>query len=281
MLKKLSEKYLPVVIGKYINFLSVISPRTGGNKAMQVFCTPRSGRLRPKDEEVLSSFTREQLEYDGHNIQCYVKGNGPRTVMLLHGWESNAARWKRLFEILEKNEHLRIVAIDGPAHGLSGGKLFNSPLYARFIQTACAHYQPHTLIGHSIGAASIVYCLTHFETAMPEKLVLMGSPSDFTDIAKTYTDILKLSPRSVNAMHERFRDVFKMEPEYYSIGNFAKQLNVSGLVVHDTEDLVSPFSNGQKIADNWKDSVLIPVTGAGHSLNHKETLQQVAAFVQD
>lgn len=281
MLKKFKEKYLPVAMGKYINFLSFISPKTGGNKAMQIFCTPRSGRLRPKDEEVLSSFTREQLEYDGLSIQCYVHGTGKRTVMLLHGWESNAARWKRLFDILLKDESLRIVAIDAPAHGLSGGKMFNSPLYARFIQTACTHYRPQALIGHSIGAASIVYALTHYEMHLPEKLVLMGSPSDFTDIAKVYADILKLSNRSEKAMLDRFREVFNMEPEYYSIGNFVKQLEVPGMVVHDTEDLVSPFSNGEKIAGNWKGAVLVPVTGSGHSLNHRETLQQVAHFVRE
>lgn len=278
MLKKLKAKYLPVAMGKYINFLSLISPKTGGNKAMQVFCTPRSGKLRPTDEAVLSSFTREQLEYDGLTVQCYVKGNGSRTVLLAHGWESNAARWKRLFPLLEKNDQLRIVAIDAPAHGLSGGKMFNSPLYAHFIQTACAHYRPQVLIGHSIGAASIVYALTHYEMNMPEKLVLMGSPSDFMDIAQTYADILKLSDRSKTAMLSRFRNVFNMEPEYYSIGNFVKQLDVPGMVVHDTDDVVSPFSNGQRIAGNWKGSRLVPVTGSGHSLNHHETLEQIAAF---
>lgn len=280
MLKKITQKYLPRITGMYINALTVFSPQSGGSKAVKIFCTPRSGRLRPKDEEILSGFHREQLNYEGLNIQCYVKGTGPKTILLVHGWESNAARWKRLFDLLNGEEQFRVVAIDAPGHGLSGSEQFNSPLYAQFIKKACDHYHPQILIGHSIGAASIVFYLTHFEATTPEKLVLMGSPSDFKDIADTYTNMLKLNKRSVNAMMKHFKHIFEMEPEYYSIGNFAAQLDIPGAVIHDLDDPVSPFSNAEKIAGNWKGSELMPISGSGHSLNNRDVLQKLVSFIK-
>lgn len=279
MFKKKLAEYLPRVLGMYINTVAIIAPRYAGKKAVTIFCTPRKGRLKPKDEATLSAFTRKQLTVNGLTIQCYEKGNGPKTILFAHGWESNAARWRKLFALLEQEPGLRIVALDGPGHGGSGSKLFNSPLYAQFIKQVCEHYRPDVLVGHSIGAASIVYYLTHFKAEMPEKLVLMGSPTDFTEIAATYIQLLKLNKRSSAAMMNRFRELFNMEPAYYSIQNFVRQLSVTGAVVHDIEDQVSPFSNAEKIAANWKGSVLVPVTGSGHSLNTAEALQQVVNAV--
>jgi pimeloyl-ACP methyl ester carboxylesterase len=199
--------------------------------------------------------------------------------MLVHGWESNAARWKRLFDLLENEDRYRVVAIDAPAHGGSGGSQFNSPLYAQFIKKACDHYHPDILIGHSIGAASIVFYLTHLQAQPAEKLVLMGSASDFTDISKVFTQFLGLNRRSVEAMNSHFRQLFQMEPDYYSISNFARKLEIKGLLVHDVQDPVCAFTNSERIAANWKDAVLVPVNGAGHSLNSTEALEKIMQFV--
>jgi pimeloyl-ACP methyl ester carboxylesterase len=45
---------------------------------------------------------------------------------LVHGWESNASRWGNLLPYLKKSGST-IIAIDGPAHGLSSGKEFSIP----------------------------------------------------------------------------------------------------------------------------------------------------------
>ncbi|MBL7728169.1 MAG: alpha/beta hydrolase [Dinghuibacter sp.] len=275
MLKKKLDIYLPRIIGAYLNTVARVAPRYAGKKAVTIFCTPRKGRIRPKDEAALAAFSRKQLTVNGITVQCYEKGNGAKTILFAHGWESNAARWKRVFDLLERGNEYRIVAIDGPGHGGSGSKLFNSPLYAQFIQEACAHFRPDILVGHSIGAASIVFYLTHLEAITPEKLVLMGSPSDFPEIAETYSRLLQLNKRSYSAMMQHFRELFNMEPEYYSIRNFVKQLTVPGVVVHDTGDAVSPFANATAIAGNWKGAKLVPVSGSGHSLNTSEALELV------
>jgi pimeloyl-ACP methyl ester carboxylesterase len=279
MFKKAMQKFLVRGTGIYINTLSFIAPRLGGDKAIRVFCTPRTRGLSAKDEAILAGFSREQLEYNGCRVQCYVKGTGPIVILLAHGWERNAARWKYLFDMLDSQKQFRIVAIDGPAHGLSGSKQLFPPLYAQFIKKACDHYQPQILIGHSIGAASMVYYLTHLETQPAEKLVLMGFAPDFPHLARNFIALLKLNNRSVRAMMNRFKHIFKVDPEAFFISHFTTQLNIPGMVIHGTDDSYSPFANAQKIAENWKGSKLVAIKDGGHSLNNAEVMQKIMQFV--
>ena len=61
----------------------------------------------------------------------YWEGNN-KTILLAHGWESNSFRWKNLITELQRYGY-SIVALDAPAHGDSGSKMFNAILYSEFI----------------------------------------------------------------------------------------------------------------------------------------------------
>jgi pimeloyl-ACP methyl ester carboxylesterase len=65
--------------------------------------------------------------------------------------ESNASRWKKKY--LLKKSGSTIIAIDAPAHGLSGGE-FNIPTYAEFIDILFK-IQTKYLIGHSLGVKPV------------------------------------------------------------------------------------------------------------------------------
>jgi pimeloyl-ACP methyl ester carboxylesterase len=59
---------------------------------------------------------------------------------------------------LFKKSGSTIIAIDAPAHGLSGGKEFNIPQYAAYIDIL-AQIKTSYLIGHSIGGKTV--CTTN------------------------------------------------------------------------------------------------------------------------
>jgi pimeloyl-ACP methyl ester carboxylesterase len=56
-------------------------------------------------------------EVDGHRIAYYQTGEGPGTVVLVHGLGSNLAFWRETIPALA--EHYRVVALDLPGYGLS------------------------------------------------------------------------------------------------------------------------------------------------------------------
>lgn len=274
-LKQRLEPYLPRLAGAYLNLVSMVAPGYAGKKAVHIFTTPRRGRLRPKDVQYLSSFEQPVVPAEGLNIQCYRKGNGGPVILFVHGWESNAARWQPLLQAFEAAGACTLLVMDAPAHGASEGEQFNSLLYGRCMAAICSRFRPDVIIGHSIGAASAVYALTHCEMPLPKYLVLMGSPSDFLDIAENYVQMLRLNKRTQRAMMRQFEKRFGMRPDYYSISAFAERLTVPGLVVHDYKDDICPFTNGERIAAAWKGSELMAVSGMGHGLNHPDVFERI------
>jgi pimeloyl-ACP methyl ester carboxylesterase len=64
-----------------------------------------------------------------------------------HGWEV-MPRDGKMLPYLRKSGST-IIAIDAPAHGLSGGTEFNIPQYAAFIDILVQKFKPQFLIGHS------------------------------------------------------------------------------------------------------------------------------------
>lgn len=101
-MKKKIENALPKIVGKVINTASYISKEYAANKALTLFATPRKGKIAPGQLIFLKSASTQELEYNGLKIATYQWAGNNKTLLLVHGWESNSARWKNLIEVLKK-----------------------------------------------------------------------------------------------------------------------------------------------------------------------------------
>ncbi|HEY8301303.1 MAG TPA: alpha/beta fold hydrolase [Jatrophihabitans sp.] len=112
------------------------------------------------------------------DVNVVVTGDGPHTVVLLHGFSDNLSTWRRIVPALAV-EH-RVVAIDLPGHGATT-RAFRAPLlngYAAVVLEVLdglGVHDPVSLVGNSMGAAvSAVLAAGH-----PERIagaVLIGMP---------------------------------------------------------------------------------------------------------
>jgi pimeloyl-ACP methyl ester carboxylesterase len=276
--KAIKEKLLPKAIGAYLGTLSYIAPTKSGDLALKIFGTPRKGKIRIKEQTYLQNFETGTLRYNELDIRYYKKGNGTCKVLFLHGWESNTARWRHLFTYLEKSD-ITIYAIDGPAHGGSGGTEFDSLQYAEFINVACTAFMPNVLIGHSIGAGSIAYCMSNIKHHAVDKIILMASPDTFSEIMESYITIIGLNQSGQKALHNAIVRKYHIEPKNYCVSDYVKNIQCAGLVIHDTEDDISPLKNGQRIAKNFKQAQLLITDGYGHSLQNEHVFAAIKTFL--
>jgi hypothetical protein len=68
-----------------INTIALFSPLMAGRMALDIFRTPRKGRLREQDKTFLAGAKWETLQAEGLDIQTYRwEGSGP-TILLAHG----------------------------------------------------------------------------------------------------------------------------------------------------------------------------------------------------
>lgn len=266
-------------VGLYINFLSYVRPQKAAHLSYALFSQPREGRLSKNSlPQILQNTKIETSHHNEHHFQTYIWEGNQTKILLVHGWESNAARWQKALPHLQKSGST-IIAIDAPAHGQSSGKEFNIPLYAEFINKAVQKYQPSIIIGHSIGGAACVYHQHLFPKTSIQKMVILGAPSDLKTLINNYIAMLSLNKRMISLLENRFINRFNFKLDDFSGKKFASNFTVKGLIAHDTADTVVAFEEGKKTASTWKNSQFIATTGLGHGMHDDELYQKVVAFL--
>ena len=279
-MKKLKRQLTILRLRLYLNTLALFYPKKAGAIAFQIFCTPRQGRLREKDCTFLNTADEQKdLFVNDLNIRCYHwRGQGP-TVLLVHGWESNAARWQRVIRQLRK-KGFDVVAVDGPGHGQSGSKQFNVPLYADMLEAVVEKYKPQSLVGHSIGGFASVFLLSEGHAPSVQQLAILGTPAELTHIMAGYQRLLGLSRRVMRGMEQIFRRRFGRAFTDFSGPAMVSNLAVEGLIVHDLHDATVPYKDAMLYADHWPQARLVTTRSQGHRLNGDGVPETVVEFLE-
>lgn len=278
-MKKLLYFIFTKSIGLYINVLSFVFPKKAMQLAYTLFSEPREGKLSKTNlPQILQEAQSETFQYLEDYFQTYTWKGNDTILLLVHGWESNASRWENLLPYLKKSGST-IIAIDGPAHGLSSGKEFSIPKYAEFIHIAVEKFKPQYLIGHSIGGKTCLYYQSIYQNDLLKKMVILGAPSDFSVILNNYIRLLSLNSKISKALEELYLNNIKLSLEQFSGKIFASKLTIKGLIAHDIDDTVVLFEEGKKIASMWKNAVFIATKGLGHSMHDAELYEKVTDFL--
>lgn len=258
------QQLLARTLGAYLNVLGLFAPQKSAALAHRFFSRPRYGRLDASAlPDVLQQAIRSTLSSPHGPITCYEWGSGPR-VLLLHGWESNSARWERLLPFLEG---FHVMAVDAPGHGLDPGIEFNAPLYAAFADRVSAHFQPEFIIGHSMGGISLLYLLHRYPMPAVKKAVVMGAPSEMTAIVANFTNQLKLSAMAKQAFDTFIESRYGFRPSEFSGAAFASTIPNETLVIHATDDDIVPFAEGERVAGALPNGHFLSVEGCGHRMH--------------
>ena len=114
-----------------------------------------------------------------------------------------------------------------------------------------------------------------------KKLVLLGAPSEFTNVFKNYVTLLGYNKRIEKGLNQLVVDRYNYEPSHFSSAKFALQLNLKGLIIHDKRDKVINYSEAELISANFKNSTLITTEGFGHSLRDDSVNKTIIDFINN
>ncbi|WP_338407957.1 alpha/beta fold hydrolase [uncultured Flavobacterium sp.] len=268
-------------IGLYINLLSFVFPKKAGHIAHAFYSEPRKGKLSKKKlPKILQESHSETFQYEEDCIQSYTWKGNKTVILLVHGWESNSSRWENLLPYLKKSGST-IIAIDGPAQGLSSGKEFTILKYAEFIHLIVEKFKPQYLIGHSMGGQTCLYYQYKYQSPSIEKMVILGAPSDFKILFNNFISLLSLNTRISKTLEKKYIKILNRNLEQFSGKLFASKIDVKGLVAHDIDDKVVLFEEAKKIVGAWKDVQFIETSGLGHKLHDDDLYKKVSLFLFD
>jgi alpha-beta hydrolase superfamily lysophospholipase len=280
-MKKLKYLLFAKSIGFYINALSFVAPKKAVQKAYTIFSTPRKGKIQiDAIPEVLKSAEAVAFEFKGKTIQTYIWKGNETVLFLIHGWESNSARWKKALPYLLKSGYT-IIAIDAPAHGLSSGRDFNAHKYTEFIDHVAKMYPPNILVGHSIGGKACLHYQTIHKNSSVEKMVVLGAPSDFKVIFENYVTLLSLNSKVNIGLVNYYKENFNLSNKEIEGLLFTNEPNLKGLIAHDINDPIVAFAEAKKNAKAWKEAVFIETKGLGHSMNDEALFEKISSFITE
>lgn len=273
------QKLIPKLIGFYFNIVVWFSPKKAAYKAFLVFIKVRKGRVLPNQKAFLDQAKLEVLSLDENEIQVYNWSGTKETVLLVHGWESNTWRWHKLIAKLHQAD-FNIIAFDAPAHGYSSGEMLHVPLYAETVQQVLTKYEPTVAIGHSMGGMTVLYNESIHPNDTIEKIVTIGSPSEFHEILAHYKNLLGFNKKVLTALENLVYDKFKFTVKEFSSSKFVESNHKKGLLFHDKFDKIAPYHASVDVHKHWINSEFISTAGLGHSMHQDGVNEKIVSFLE-
>jgi len=228
----------------------------------------------------------------GLKINYLVMGEG-KPLLILHGWGSKSANWKKVAEMLI-GRGVKVIIPDLPGFGESQPPktVWGLDDYADFVRkfSKKTNLKDFYLLGHSFGGAVAVKYAINFP---PKKLFLVSAACfrkssfrkrtlrllaklfkvfSFIPYARKafYKFIVKRSdyPYAQGVMKQIYLEAIKQD-----IGNILDLIKVPTVIIWGDKDKVTPLVQAHLIKDKIKNSKLNIIPNADHDLNYRNSTE--------
>jgi pimeloyl-ACP methyl ester carboxylesterase len=203
-------------------------------------------------------------------------------VLLVHGWGGHAGQMRPLAQALIERG-LRPVIVEMPGHGHSAGMRSTLPQFARAIDYVSnrLRQQGHTvsaLVAHSLGATAAAYAASRGVGV--DKLVLIAPAASPPAFTRLFAQVFGLSERTRAAMQARIEARESMLMPLFEAAAVGPRVSAATLVVHDRQDAMNRFGDGEAYASAVQGAQLLATDGLGHRkiLKDARVLEAVAQF---
>lgn len=239
----------------------------------RIFSTPLAYKTNAAEIACLAQARSFQVPVNGNQIKAWKWGRGPG-VLMLHGWNGRGIQFQGFIEPLVAAGYTAI-ALDGPAHGESGGRNTN---YFDFSDTARAFLAPglgleiRAVIGHSFGAAAFINALAKERLAVPAFFIapVLRLRELFVGAARQLGVPAKVTEQMIETLEAQY-DYNLIEDNPIRV---LQQLCVPILIAHDTQDHTISIDDSEQQA-RVHDTVDLLAT---HGLGHRRILSDPAVI---
>jgi len=267
--------------------LNRLAPTLAVRWAVRLFRTARSYSPPPRELCWLESATAARLSFtnpysgeEGHLAVSIWGEEGRPTVLLVHGWEGRGSQMGAFAAPLVEAGY-RVVSLDAPGHGETGGRLCSLPEFAAAVARAGEAFGPfHGVVAHSFGSAATGRALSHLGLAA-ERLVWIAPPSDLEFYVDYLAGLLGLTPWVREGMVRHIEESFRVHWEDARFATLKAARKLPLLLIHDEDDEETTVADSELLARAWPDSRLLVTTGLGHRriLRDPDVVEEVVGFL--
>lgn len=281
-MKKLAQKIALRYYKAKFKLWSAVSKRKAAEKAFELFCTPQS-RNKKELPKIFEQAENLHFKLGADNIKGWRwNKKAGRRVLILHGYESSVTNFDRYVKLLIKKGY-EVLAFDAPAHGRSGGKKINAPLYKKMIQEIHQQYGPvESYMAHSFGGLAVCLALEEMSDTTDYRLALIAPATETTTAIDTFFSFLQFD----KLLRQEFDKIIikkgGVSPEWYSIKRAMKHIKAKVLWVHDEDDDVTPITDVLKVKEeNYLNIEFVFTKGLGHRRIYRDNkvIQTIIDFL--
>ncbi|MFI7354268.1 alpha/beta fold hydrolase [Streptomyces avidinii] len=252
-----------------LNVAARLAPGPAGSRAFTLFVRPLGrARLRPEEVDLMERAERGRMIVYDTAVTTYRWGDGPRPVLVVHGWSSRASRFAGLIEAL-RAQGRTVISFDAPGHGESEGHASTIRDYRAIIGRLHAeHGDFSAVVAHSFGVLA-TFSMLHDGTGT-DRVVGIGGVADFDYLVERFRAGLNLGEGVGRALRTHVeRRLFPGDPDIWQRLDARRRfadMRAPILLVHDTDDEVIDPAQSRAIAAAYGPQArLIETTGLGHS----------------
>jgi pimeloyl-ACP methyl ester carboxylesterase len=283
------------VIRPVLRLSSTISPRLTGRLAFRLFCTPIGHApvdpKKPMIQQAQALFRRavsRTVPFCRGYVRAYTfepETAARGTVLLLHGWTGQALFMAGFVQPL-LTQGFRVVAMDLPAHGGSGGKLLNIPLAVEAVTAVTRDHLPLAgIVCHSFGGAVAMAAIAGGVEGFPalacDRLVTLAAPDAMKPYGEAFSAAIGLTRKGHHAFEARVHEVAGRPMDSFTGRTYLAQTQIPALVIHAPDDREIPFADAEALAAASPQARLLAMPGLGHRriLMDKQVQQAAARFI--
>ncbi len=281
--KLLAMQFFPPYLSKMkhlIRMIHKIHPKTSFLLIIKLLSIAVRKKLSTNAIAFYKKGAKRKIKVDGATFYTYTYGNGP-LILMLHGWCSNAARWRVYVSRLVCLGY-KVMVVDAPGHGTAPGRFLSIFLYAKGIKAILkTESKWHTVITHSIAGLTAIAAIGNSEKKYhPSKFIMMNTFANATTILEKFSCCLGISEKVVKGSKDKMSKYLDFPIEEFSIRKHYNNINVKGLLVYDTKDSVVPRREAEYIIENIKPLQTLKTEGLGHNLRSNDIVETVVNFMK-
>ncbi len=265
--------YAPLMLGLY----GRIAPRQAARLLADLISRP--GGQNPTQPWELASGTDGKAIELRTGLRARSWGESGPLVLALHGWRGRTTQFRPLAAMLLERG-MRTVALELPGHGISTGDSATPRLIGELLIEIERITGPvHAAVGHSFGGAALGAGLVY--GFRPQRLVIVSSPTRVSRIPLWLAKAAGLPPAAMLEFQQILdRDAGRPYAELDLIAAAPKS-GIPGLLVHDLQDAVIPYSEAEALKNAWPGLKFMTTKGQGHRdiLSAPAVLRTIVEFV--
>ena len=258
---------MKTMIKSFFRVASVLSPHVAGSLALDLFQRPLNKKLRKREKAFFERVGGFSVPFPYEDIQCYELGpTDGNLVIMVHGWESNAASLSAIAERLAA-QGCYVVLFNLPAHGFSKLKKANLKISSDALLAVIDHInpiEPFSIVSHSFGSAVTSYALSKIGLEV-DQLVFLTTPNKLTDVFDEYGRFIGLSKRASQKMNDRASKLLREPLDNMRVDRFGELVRFNRLtIIHDVDDKIINVEKARTVSEAVDRVELVETNGKGH-----------------